>query len=123
MKTQPTTDYQYRMAFFQLLLSKLTECFKGTDPDDLTFSPTEEKVAEYYCKDLASEGVPEHLSPHECTSCLKRRITRLIDHSHGNHNSEWENVQDFVEKHARNLSPDDIIRFHNTKEHFTGIAV
>ena len=90
MSTQAVGEC-YKSLFVELLIDSLRRHLEDSQEPSFV-SEDEERIVEYYQKDLAQRGVSEHTSRRDCVGLFEKRVRDLAD---GN-DYEWSRLRDLM---------------------------
>lgn len=114
MKTIPTEDIEYKIAFFQVTLNALQE-LQSNNLTDLDFTGEDARVIEYYYKYVSHEPVMEHETQEACLDSFLEAMDILTDSSSPVHQSKWDRMSEFVQNHRHDLEASDVREFEDLK--------
>ncbi len=117
MQTAPTTDREFRISFFRILLKKLMDCKKDTKPEELEIIVTgqEQRVIEYYVKDVSRRPVHEDTSHAELANIFIEKIILLRQGDF----DEWEEFRQMKEDFKKDITAEEVLDFDSLVLHFT----
>lgn len=114
MKTIPTDDIEYKIAFLQVTLTALQE-LQSSNLTDLNFTDENMRVIEYYYKYVSHEPVMEHETQEACLDSFLEALDILTNPSSPIHQSKWDRMSELVQDHRHDLEASDVREFEELK--------